>query len=116
MKCTTGTNWISLHHHSYCYNVLFIISLLSIVYLVINNNYVRFPFSFFTKKKTNTIFSLNYIIPLMIAAMVSKWTGDRLTNGSIYEEHIRLNDYPYLGSYDELDNTLVAADVMHPRR
>ncbi|CAH8503319.1 unnamed protein product [Schistosoma bovis] len=59
---------------------------------------------------------LNYIIPLMIAAMVSKWTGDRLTNGSIYEEHIRLNDYPYLGSYDELDNTLVAADVMHPRR
>ncbi|VDP82035.1 unnamed protein product [Schistosoma mattheei] len=52
----------------------------------------------------------------MIAAMVSKWTGDRLTNGSIYEEHIRLNDYPYLGSYDELDNTLVAADVMHPRR
>ncbi|KAH8860859.1 H(+)/Cl(-) exchange transporter 5 [Schistosoma japonicum] len=59
---------------------------------------------------------LNYIIPLMIAAMVSKWTGDRLTNGSIYEEHIRLNDYPYLGAYDELDNMLVAADVMHPRR
>nr|CAH8840529.1 unnamed protein product [Trichobilharzia regenti] len=59
---------------------------------------------------------LNYIIPLMIAAMVSKWTGDRLTNGSIYEEHIRLNDYPYLGAYDELDSMLVAADVMQPRR
>ncbi|THD20457.1 Chloride channel protein [Fasciola hepatica] len=57
---------------------------------------------------------LNYIIPLMIAAMVSKWTGDRLTNGSIYEEHIRLNDYPYLGGHDELEHMWIAADVMQP--
>ncbi|CAL8098676.1 unnamed protein product [Calicophoron daubneyi] len=57
---------------------------------------------------------LNYIIPLMVAAMISKWTGDRLTNGSIYEEHIRLNGYPYLGGHDELERTWVAADVMQP--
>ncbi|KAA0196732.1 Chloride channel protein, partial [Fasciolopsis buskii] len=57
---------------------------------------------------------LNYIIPLMIASMVSKWTGDRLTNGSIYEEHIRLNDYPYLGGHDELEHMWIAADVMQP--
>ncbi|TGZ68542.1 hypothetical protein CRM22_004216 [Opisthorchis felineus] len=57
---------------------------------------------------------LNYIIPLMVAAMVSKWTGDRLTNGSIYEEHIRLNGYPYLCGHDELEHTWIAADVMQP--
>ncbi|VEL22311.1 unnamed protein product [Protopolystoma xenopodis] len=51
----------------------------------------------------------------MVAAMVSKWTGDRLTNGSIYEEHIRLNNYPYLSSHDELMHTSIAADVMRPR-
>lgn len=51
----------------------------------------------------------------MIASMVSKWTGDRLTNGSIYEEHIRLNDYPYLGGHDELEHMWIAADVMQPR-
>lgn len=56
-----------------------------------------------------------YIIPLMIAAMISKWTGDRLTHGSIYEEHIKLNDYPYLGGNDELGQPMVASDVMQPR-
>ncbi|VDL94110.1 unnamed protein product [Schistocephalus solidus] len=58
---------------------------------------------------------LTYIIPLMVASMVSKWTGDRLTNGSIYEEHIRLNVYPYLSSRDELTTMSIAADVMQPR-
>lgn len=47
--------------------------------------------------------------------MVSKWTGDRLTNGSIYEEHIRLNNYPYLSSNEELTHTSIAADVMQPK-
>uniref|UniRef100_A0A1I8F433 CBS domain-containing protein n=1 Tax=Macrostomum lignano TaxID=282301 RepID=A0A1I8F433_9PLAT len=51
---------------------------------------------------------LQYIVPLMIAAMTSKWVGDRLTKGGIYEEHIRLNGYPYL--------TTRRTDVMHPRR
>ncbi|KAL3315962.1 H(+)/Cl(-) exchange transporter 3 [Cichlidogyrus casuarinus] len=55
---------------------------------------------------------LTYIIPLMVATLVSKWTGDWLTNGSIYEEHIRLNKYPYLSAHDELAHDLVAADVM----
>nr|CDS28445.1 H():Cl() exchange transporter 3 [Hymenolepis microstoma] len=58
---------------------------------------------------------LTYILPLMVAAMVSKWTGDRLTNGSIYEEHIRLNKYPYLSSREELIHTSIAADVMQPK-
>ncbi len=58
---------------------------------------------------------LTYILPLMVAAMVSKWTGDRLTNGSIYEEHIRLNQYPYLSSHDELNSMAISADVMQPR-
>ncbi|KAF7255250.1 hypothetical protein EG68_08233, partial [Paragonimus skrjabini miyazakii] len=57
---------------------------------------------------------LNYIIPLMVATMISKWTGDRLTKGSIYEEQIRLNGYPYLGEHDELEHMWIAADVMQP--
>ncbi|OON16746.1 CBS domain protein [Opisthorchis viverrini] len=65
-------------------------------------------------KKNCFLAILNYIIPLMVAAMVSKWTGDRLTNGSIYEEHIRLNGYPYLCGHDELEHTWIAADVMQP--
>ncbi|CAH8542806.1 unnamed protein product [Dicrocoelium dendriticum] len=57
---------------------------------------------------------LNYIIPLMVATMISKWIGDRLTNGSIYEEHIRLNGYPFLGGQDELEHMWIAADIMQP--
>ncbi|PAA72866.1 hypothetical protein BOX15_Mlig029836g1, partial [Macrostomum lignano] len=59
---------------------------------------------------------LQYIVPLMIAAMTSKWVGDRLTKGGIYEEHIRLNGYPYLDNKEEFAHTTIAADVMHPRR
>uniref|UniRef100_A0A1I8FG75 Chloride channel protein n=1 Tax=Macrostomum lignano TaxID=282301 RepID=A0A1I8FG75_9PLAT len=59
---------------------------------------------------------LQYIVPLMIAAMTSKVGGDRLTKGGIYEEHIRLNGYPYLDNKEEFAHTTIAADVMHPRR
>lgn len=33
---------------------------------------------------------LPYIVPIMLAALLSKWVGDNFTEG-IYDEHIKLN-------------------------
>lgn len=59
---------------------------------------------------------LQYIVPLMLAAMASKWVGDALGRQGIYDAHIRLNGYPYLDNKEEFDHTTLAADVMRPRR
>ncbi|KAK3099995.1 hypothetical protein FSP39_013201, partial [Pinctada imbricata] len=59
---------------------------------------------------------LSYIVPLMAAAMTSKWVGDALGKEGIYDAHIRLNGYPYLDSKEEFTHTTMAADVMRPRR
>lgn len=89
---------------------------------------------------------VNYIVPLMAAAMASKWVGDALgrevtdtlnrtlymlsalrhlgnvkwklnaishTQG-IYDAHIALNGYPFLGK-EEFAHTTLAADVMQPK-
>lgn len=58
---------------------------------------------------------LQYIVPLMAAAMASKWVGDALGREGIYDAHIRLNGYPYLDSKEEFGHTTIAADVMRPR-
>ncbi|KAM7535893.1 hypothetical protein Aperf_G00000093567 [Anoplocephala perfoliata] len=60
---------------------------------------------------------LSYSIPIMVAGMFAKWTGDRLYKGSIYDVQIRLNHYPYL-QFDKSSNKMVdsfASDIMHPR-
>ncbi|KAK7464020.1 hypothetical protein BaRGS_00037984 [Batillaria attramentaria] len=57
---------------------------------------------------------LEYIVPMMAAAMTSKWVGDAL--GPSYDAHIALNGYPYLDSKEEFTHTTIAADVMRPRR
>jgi len=49
----------------------------------------------------------------MVATMVSKWTGDRMTRG-IYDEHIKLNNYPYLTWEHELTEEIKAAEIMKP--
>ncbi len=61
--------------------------------------------------------SLGHIIPVMVAAMFAKWTGDRIYRGSIYDVQIRLNRYPYLKPDDLPDATgkFKAVDLMHPR-
>ena len=33
---------------------------------------------------------LPYIVPIMLAALLSKWVGDNFSEG-IYDEHIKLN-------------------------
>lgn len=79
---------------------------------------------------------VRYIVPLMAAAMASKWVGDALgrqvrcpvtgssrneiVNGlvsfqGIYDAHISLNGYPFLDGKDEYAHTALAADVMQPK-
>uniref|UniRef100_A0A8C4R385 Chloride channel protein n=2 Tax=Eptatretus burgeri TaxID=7764 RepID=A0A8C4R385_EPTBU len=59
---------------------------------------------------------LEYIVPLMVAVMASKWVGDAFGREGIYDAHIRLNGYPFLDAKEEFSHTTLAADVMHPRR
>lgn len=58
---------------------------------------------------------VRYIVPLMAAAMASKWVGDALGKQGIYDAHIALNGYPFLDSKDEFQHTSLAADVMQPK-
>lgn len=58
---------------------------------------------------------VKYIVPLMAAAMASKWVGDALGKEGIYDAHINLNGYPFLDSKDEFTHTTLAADVMQPK-
>ena len=60
--------------------------------------------------------SLQHIVPFMIAAMISKWVGDALKSGGIYDEHIELNGYPFLDNKEEFHDTHYAIDVMRPRK
>ncbi|KAJ0183583.1 hypothetical protein K1T71_000006 [Dendrolimus kikuchii] len=59
---------------------------------------------------------VRYIVPLMAAAMASKWVGDALGRQGVYDAHIALNGYPFLDSKDEFQHTSLAADVMQPKR
>jgi chloride channel 3/4/5 len=58
---------------------------------------------------------VRYIVPLMAAAMASKWVGDALGRQGIYDAHINLNGYPFLDSKEEFGHTTLATDVMQPR-
>lgn len=59
---------------------------------------------------------LEYIVPLMAAAMTSKWVADALGREGIYDAHIRLNGYPFLEAKEEFAHKTLAMDVMKPRR
>lgn len=59
---------------------------------------------------------LEYIVPLMAAAMTSKWVADALGREGIYEAHIRLNGYPFLEAKEEFHHKTLATDVMRPQR
>ncbi|XP_075429045.1 H(+)/Cl(-) exchange transporter 5 isoform X2 [Ascaphus truei] len=59
---------------------------------------------------------LEYIVPLMAAAMTSKWVADALGRESIYDAHIHLNGYPFLEAKEEFSHKTLAMDVMRPRR
>ncbi|KAK4211938.1 chloride channel [Rhypophila decipiens] len=40
--------------------------------------------------------ALTYVLPIMIAVMISKWVGDAFTRRGIYESWIHFNEYPFL--------------------
>jgi len=52
--------------------------------------------------------ALTYVLPIMIAVMISKWVGDAIEEKGIYEAWIQFNGYPFLDNRD--DN---AASVPH---
>ncbi|KAJ5324926.1 hypothetical protein N7476_003526 [Penicillium atrosanguineum] len=45
--------------------------------------------------------ALTYVIPIMIAVMLSKWCGDIFGKRGIYESWIQLNEYPFLDHRDD---------------
>eukprot|EP00871_Galdieria_phlegrea_P003079 jgi/Galph1/3772/GphlegSOOS_G2403.1 len=57
---------------------------------------------------------LHYMLPIMIAVLVSKWFGDVLHIDSIYELYIRMKRYPYLGNMDthQLTNQMISTQFI----
>ncbi|KAL1985067.1 hypothetical protein VTN96DRAFT_8302 [Rasamsonia emersonii] len=45
--------------------------------------------------------ALTYVIPIMIAVMLSKWCGDTFGKRGIYESWIHLKEYPFLDHRDD---------------
>lgn len=45
--------------------------------------------------------ALTYVLPIMIAVMVSKWVGDAFGKRGIYESWIHFNEYPFLDNSEE---------------
>lgn len=58
---------------------------------------------------------LEYVVPIMIASVVSKWIGDALTKYSLYELYIALHEYPYLNIKLEIDIGGSVSDAMTHR-
>lgn len=45
--------------------------------------------------------ALTYVLPIMIAVMISKWIGDAFSRRGIYESWIQFNEYPFLDNSEE---------------
>ncbi|KAK9455754.1 chloride channel [Dipodascopsis uninucleata] len=56
--------------------------------------------------------ALAYVLPIMIAVMVSKWVGDAFDKKGIYEAWIALRDYPYLDNKQEVVSDATVSDIM----
>ncbi|KAH7313346.1 chloride channel [Stachybotrys elegans] len=46
--------------------------------------------------------ALTYVLPIMVAVMISKWIGDAFSRRGIYESWIYFNEYPYLDNSEEM--------------
>ncbi|RYC64748.1 hypothetical protein CHU98_g1483, partial [Xylaria longipes] len=55
--------------------------------------------------------ALTYVLPIMIAVMLSKWVGDAFSRRGIYESWIHFNGYPFLDSGDEGGGTQHVPDI-----
>ncbi|KAL8946493.1 MAG: hypothetical protein Q9222_007119 [Ikaeria aurantiellina] len=45
--------------------------------------------------------ALTYVLPIMIAVMISKWVGDAFGKRGVYETWIHFNEYPFLENRDD---------------
>ncbi|KAI9885508.1 MAG: hypothetical protein M1823_002690 [Watsoniomyces obsoletus] len=45
--------------------------------------------------------ALTYVLPIMIAVMISKWVGDAMGKRGIYESWIQFNEYPFVDNRDD---------------
>ncbi|QIX00352.1 hypothetical protein AMS68_005869 [Peltaster fructicola] len=45
--------------------------------------------------------ALTYVLPIMVAVMISKWVGDAFGKRGIYEAWIRFQGYPFLDNKDD---------------
>lgn len=50
--------------------------------------------------------ALTYVLPIMIAVMISKWVGDAFSKKGIYEAWIQFNQYPFLDNRDDLETKI----------
>ena len=55
---------------------------------------------------------VQYIVPIMITVMVAKWFGDGICKDGIYDEHILLNEYPFLDNKASYRFSQVARNIM----
>nr|POF17097.1 h(+)/cl(-) exchange transporter 3 [Quercus suber] len=45
--------------------------------------------------------ALDYVLPIMVAVMISKWVADAFGKRGIYESWIHFNGYPFLDNHDD---------------
>ncbi|KFH40736.1 H(+)/Cl(-) exchange transporter-like protein [Hapsidospora chrysogenum ATCC 11550] len=45
--------------------------------------------------------AVTYVLPIMVAVMISKWVGDAFGRRGIYESWIHFNEYPFLDNSEE---------------
>jgi len=55
---------------------------------------------------------LSFLVPIMMAVLVSKWTSDAFIKGGIYEAVIQLRQLPFLDNKTDYRFTTTADDVM----
>ncbi|KAK5989066.1 H(+)/Cl(-) exchange transporter 5 [Cladobotryum mycophilum] len=46
--------------------------------------------------------AITYVLPIMVAVMISKWVGDAFSRRGIYESWIHVNEYPFLDNSEEM--------------
>lgn len=56
--------------------------------------------------------ALTYVLPIMIAVMLSKWIGDAFGKKGIYESWIHFKNYPFLENKDEPVPDTQASQIM----
>ncbi|KAK6543851.1 hypothetical protein TWF694_000578 [Orbilia ellipsospora] len=56
--------------------------------------------------------ALTYVLPIMVAVLISKWVGDAFDRRGIYESWINFKEYPFLDNRDDPVPDLLVSQVM----